>query len=195
MQKLLPAIPEQSIYIDSAMLVAADAGPAYDIGLFFKVTDKETREILFNYGGYIGLGLLIDTNEHIYPYRGKLFQNDKFTLSVVGSSLNARNGRPQIYLTLDNGIYEHIRLTSDGACVVGKQEYDLFGNGYATEYSDGVLTVEPMDYKHGKTETLVFELQITDINYNDLVCGRVTVKLDKNGKILNVTSKMKEISN
>lgn len=183
------------ISIDSAMLVAVGAEPAYDIGLYFNVTDQETREVLYSYGNYISLGMPIRANDHIYPYSGTLFKNDKYTVSVVGSSLNELNGRPQIYLTLDNGTYEYIRLTSEGTCVVGKQEYDMFVNGYATEYSDGVLTVQPMDYKHEKTDTLVFDLQIADINYNDMVSGRVTVKLDKNGKILNITSKMEEISN
>ena len=162
----------------------------YAVGLFFTVTDQKTGEVLFDYGDHVPLGM--DIHGDAMEYSANLFKNDRFALSVVGSAPTASGSTPQIFLKLENGVYGDVILESEGNCVIGNQEYDFFASGRVSGYSSGLAVATAMIDPLDKTQTLEFDLQISSYNYNPMVAGRVTVRLDREGNILNVTSKMGE---
>ena len=180
----------EQLYIDETLLSLLGEEKLYAVGLFFTVTDQKTGEVLFDYGDHVPLGM--DIHGDAMEYSANLFKNDRFALSVVGSAPTASGSTPQIFLKLENGVYGDVILESEGNCVIGNQEYDFFASGRVSGYSSGLAVATAMIDPLDKTQTLEFDLQISSYNYNPMVAGRVTVRLDREGNILNVTSKMRE---
>ena len=179
------------LYIDELLLAALGEEILDAIRLVFTVTDLKTGEVLYDYGNYVPLG--IDIYGQIQKYQANLFQNDDVTLSVIGSARNDSGSTPQIFLILENGLYPNdIILESEGNCIIGKQEYDLFVHGRASGFGSGLIVLQPVVYDLDQTATLEFDLQISSHNYNPMVAGKVTIKMDQEGNILKVTSKMRE---
>jgi len=180
----------EQIHIDAGLLASVGMERLNEVGLYFCVTDQKTGEIIFDYRDVVPLGVDIRANGH--NYNTTLFQNKEFRLAVTGSGRISENGTPEVYLLLENGVYGDVLLETEGNCVVGKQEYDVYALGRVSGYSEGLALVRPMIQDLDKNTTVEFDLQISSCNYNTLVAGKVTVTLDSEGKIVRASARMKE---
>lgn len=180
----------ERIAVDLSLLACAGVGELHDVGLHFRVTDRKTNEILFDYRDFVPVGMVVQADYH--KYDATLFRNDKFELSVIGSRKNVPGDTPEIYLMLDNGVYGDVLVETEGNCVVGKQEYNLYALGRTSGYSEGLAVVRPQVSELGKNTKVEFDLQLSSYNYNPMVAGRVTITLDAEGNILKATANMKE---
>lgn len=180
--------------LNSAILMAAGLESFDSIRVDFTITDQETQEHYHLEYGWIEFDMFLHTEDNHYASNIKLFENDDFTLTLIGSALTKEDGRPHMVLHLDHIVYFPMRVLSEGNCVVGKQEYDLYANHRVTKVTKGFTPVSPFLHSWNKTGTLEFYLNICN-DYSKLVSGPITVKMDASGKVLSASAKMKEVDN
>lgn len=181
-----------SLYLSAAFLAGSELDYLDDLRLVFVVTDAASGDSVYAGATFLPLGIPLGLDYQ--KYNRKLFENEDFTLNVIGSYRDSETDTPKILLRMTNNVYGEVRLESESSiCTIGNAEFDMYTNLMVGRYSDGVVVLSPMNYDHEGKATLSFDLQISTRNYNPLVSGAVTVTLDQNGKITGVTTKMKEL--
>lgn len=182
-----------SLYLSAAFLAGSELDYLDDLRLVFEVTDAASGDSVYAGATFLPLGIPLELD--YMKYSRQLFENEDFTLNIIGSFRDSETSIPKILLRMTNNVYGEVRLESEsGVCTIGNAEYDMYANLMVGRYSDGVIALSPLDYDHEGKATLTFDLQISTRNYNPLVSGVVTVTLDQDGNIVGATTKMKKLS-